>query len=38
MSAHDITRHPLHLGLGATTSVEPLVTGAMQLTALKAAS
>ena len=29
MGPHDITRHPLHLGLGASASVEPLFTGAM---------
>ena len=29
MSAHDISRHPLHLGLGASAEVEPLFTGAM---------
>ena len=29
MTAHHITQHPLHLGLGATASVEPLFTGAM---------
>ena len=29
MAAHDITRHPLHLGLGASAVVEPLFTGAM---------
>ena len=29
MSVHDISRHPLHLGLGASAVVEPLFTGAM---------
>ena len=29
MAAHDISRHPLHLGLGASAEVEPLFTGAM---------
>jgi len=29
MSAHDITTHPLHLGLGATALVEPPFDGAM---------
>ena len=30
MSTHDITAHPVHLGLGATAEVEPLFTGAME--------
>ena len=29
MGAHDIRRHPLHLGLGASATVQPLFTGAM---------
>jgi mannose-6-phosphate isomerase-like protein (cupin superfamily) len=29
MSVHDITTHPVHLGLGATVEIEPLFTGAM---------
>jgi quercetin dioxygenase-like cupin family protein len=29
MSAHDITIHPVHLGLGATAEIEPVFTGAM---------
>jgi hypothetical protein len=27
MPAHDITRFPIHLGLGSTASVEPEFTG-----------
>jgi mannose-6-phosphate isomerase-like protein (cupin superfamily) len=27
MTTHDITRHPIHLGLGATAEVEPTFTG-----------
>jgi len=30
MSEHDLTEHPIHLGLGATASVEPLFTGSME--------
>ncbi len=30
MSATDITKHPIHLGLGATAEIEPLFTGAME--------
>lgn len=29
MSAYELTQHPLHLGLGATASVEPTFTGSM---------
>ena len=29
MSVHDITTHPVHLGLGAVASVDPQFTGAM---------
>jgi hypothetical protein len=29
MEAHDLTVHPVHLGLGATASVEPTFTGTM---------
>ncbi len=29
MKAHDIGKHPLHLGLGATALVEPVFDGAM---------
>ena len=29
MSAHDLARHPVHLGLGATAEVEPTFTGEM---------
>jgi quercetin dioxygenase-like cupin family protein len=29
MGAHDITRHPVHLGTGATAEVEPEFTGTM---------
>ena len=29
MGTHDITVHPIHLGLGATADIEPLFTGAM---------
>ncbi len=29
MSVHDITTHPVHLGLGAVASVEPQFTGSM---------
>lgn len=29
MAAHDISVHPIHLGLGASAEVEPLFTGAM---------
>ena len=29
MGAHNIARHPLHLGLGASVAIEPLFTGAM---------
>ena len=29
MSVHDLERHPLHLGLGATAEVEPEFTGDM---------
>ncbi len=29
MSAHDIGKHPLHLGLGATAQVEPPFDGAL---------
>ena len=30
MAAHNITTHPLHLGLGATAEVEPVFTGSME--------
>ena len=30
MEAHDITVHPVHLGLGATAMIEPRFTGEMQ--------
>jgi len=30
MRAHDISTHPVHLGLGATVDVEPLFSGAME--------
>jgi hypothetical protein len=30
MTAHNITSHPIHLGLGATTEVEPQFTGQME--------
>ena len=29
MAAHDITDHPVHLGLGASAEVEPFFTGEM---------
>ena len=29
MSTHDITEHPIHLGLGGAASVEPAFTGSM---------
>ncbi|MEL7479924.1 MAG: cupin [Pseudomonadota bacterium] len=29
MSAHKLSKHPVHLGLGATASVEPLFSGDM---------
>ena len=29
MGTHDISVHPIHLGLGATADIEPLFTGAM---------
>lgn len=29
MSATDLTTHPVHLGLGATAEIEPLITGSM---------
>jgi quercetin dioxygenase-like cupin family protein len=29
MNGHDITVHPVHLGLGATAEIEPVFTGAM---------
>lgn len=29
MPAHDLSRHPAHLGLGATATVEPAFTGEM---------
>lgn len=29
MSVHDLAAHPIHLGLGATASVEPPFTGSM---------
>jgi len=30
MSATDVTRHPIHLGLGATAEIEPEFTGDLQ--------
>jgi len=30
MTSNDLTQHPIHLGLGATSVVEPLFTGEME--------
>ncbi len=30
MSGHDLSTHPIHLGIGATAEIEPTFTGAME--------